>query len=244
MAEVNDLSHSNSIPTPHISCADASQIAETVLLPGDPLRAKFIAENFLTEVQQFNQTRNMFGFTGMYQGKRVSVMGTGMGCPSIGIYSYELIHFYGVKNLIRVGTAGSLNKNVHVRDLVLGMGACTTSSYVRLFGLPGDYAPICSYELLSKAVKAASDKGFHYHVGNILSSDMFYSYDLPHANTWSEMGVLAVEMEAAALYSNAARGGANALAILTISDSDDEVTTAEERQQSFTNMMEVALEIA
>ena len=244
MAEVNDLSHSNSIPTPHISCADAAQIAETVLLPGDPLRAKFIAETFLTEVQQFNQTRNMLGFTGNYHGKRVSVMGTGMGCPSIGIYSYELIHFYGVKNLIRVGTAGALNKNVHVRELVFGMGACTTSNYVRLFGLPGDYAPICSYELLSKAVKAASDKGFTYHVGNVLSSDMFYSYDTPHANTWSEMGVLAVEMEAAALYSNAARGGANALAILTVSDSDDEVTTAEERQQSFTNMMEVALEIA
>ena len=244
MAEINDLSHSTSIPTPHISCADKEEIAETVLLPGDPLRAKFIAENFLTDVKQFNTTRNMFGYTGTYKGKRVSVMGTGMGCPSIGIYSYELIHFYGVKNLIRVGTAGSLSKDVKVREMVLGMGACTTSNYVKLFGLPGDYAPICSYELLEKAVKAAKEKGFVYHVGNVLSSDMFYGYDLPHANTWSEMGVLAVEMEAAALYANAARGGANALAILTISDSDDEVTTAEERQLTFTKMMEVALEIA
>lgn len=244
MAEINDLSHSTGIPTPHISCGDKNEIAETVLLPGDPLRAKFIAETFLTNVKQFNSTRNMFGYTGEYKGKRVSVMGTGMGCPSMGIYSYELIHFYGVKNLIRVGTAGALNPEVKVRDMVLGMGACTTSNYVKLFGLPGDYAPICSYSLLAKAVKAAEEKGFRYHVGNVLSSDMFYGYDLPFANTWSEMGVLAVEMEAAALYANAARGGANALTILTISDSEDEVTTAEERQNTFTRMMEVALEIA
>lgn len=244
MAEINDLSHSTSIPTPHISCGDKAEIAESILLPGDPLRAQFIAETFLKEVRQFNATRNMFGYTGTYEGKRVSVMGTGMGCPSIGIYSYELIHFYGVKNLIRVGTAGSLNPKVKVRELVLGMGACTTSNYIRLFGLPGDYAPVCSYALLEKAAAVAKDKGFVYHVGNVLSSDMFYGYDLPHANTWSEMGVLAVEMEAAALYANAAKGGANALAILTISDSDDEVTTAEERQLSFTKMMEVALAIA
>lgn len=244
MAEINDLSHSSGIPTPHISCGDKSEIAETVLLPGDPLRAKFIADTFFENVKRFNSTRNMLGFTGEYKGKRVSVMGTGMGCPSIGIYSYELMNFYGVKNLIRVGTAGALSPKLKVRDIVFGMGACTTSSYVRLFGLPGDFAPICSYDLLSKGVKAAEEKGFRYHVGNVLSSDMFYSYDLPSANTWTEMGVLAVEMEAAALYSNAAKAGANALAILTISDTNDEVTTAEERQQSFTNMMEVALEIA
>ncbi len=244
MAEINDLSHSSGIPTPHISCGDRSEIAETVLLPGDPLRAKFIADTFFENVNQFNSTRNMLGFTGEYKGKRVSVMGTGMGCPSIGIYSYELMNFYGVKNLIRVGTAGALSPKLKVRDIVFGMGACTTSSYVRLFGLPGDFAPICSYDLLSKGVKAAEEKGFRYHVGNVLSSDMFYSYDLPSANTWTEMGVLAVEMEAAALYANAAKAGANALAILTISDTNDEVTTAEERQQSFTNMMEVALEIA
>ena len=244
MAEINDLSHSSGIPTPHISCGDRSEIAETVLLPGDPLRAKFIADTFFENVKQFNSTRNMLGFTGEYKGKRVSVMGTGMGCPSIGIYSYELMNFYGVKNLIRVGTAGALSPKLKVRDIVFGMGACTTSSYVRLFGLPGDFAPICSYDLLSKGVKAAEEKGFRYHVGNVLSSDMLYSYDLPSANTWTEMGVLAVEMEAAALYANAAKAGANALAILTISDTNDEVTTAEERQQSFTNMMEVALEIA
>ena len=174
MADVNKLSHVNSIPTPHIACDNPADIAETVLLPGDPLRAKFIAETFLTDVKQFNGTRNMLGYTGNYNGKRVSVMGSGMGCPSIGIYSYELIHFYGVKNLIRVGTAGTLNKDVKVRDIVFGMGACTTSNYVRQFGLPGDYAPICSYELLAKAVKSVEDKGFRYHVGNILSLSLIH----------------------------------------------------------------------
>ena len=234
------------IPTPHIG-AGAGEIAETILLPGDPLRAKYIADHFLTDVTQFNSTRNMFGFTGYYKGKRVSTMGTGMGCPSIGIYSYELIHFYGCKNLIRVGTAGALRPEVKVRDMVFGMGACTNSSYIRQFGLPGDYSCICSYELLAKAVKASEEKGLPYHVGNILSSDMFYDSDFPKTGTsWSQMGVLAVEMESAALYSNAAYGGANALCILTISDSliTGEATTAEERQTSFTNMMEVALELA
>jgi purine-nucleoside phosphorylase len=189
----------------------------------------------------------MFGFTGYYKGKRVSAMGTGMGCPSIGIYSYELIHFYGCKNLIRVGTAGALRPEVKVRDMVFGMGACTNSNYIKQFGLPGDYSCICSYELLSRAVKAAQDRGLTYHVGNILSSDMFYDSDLPKPGTsWDRMGVLAVEMESAALYSNAAYGGANALCILTVSDSliTGEATTAEERQTSFTNMMEVALELA
>lgn len=234
------------VPTPHIA-AKEGEIAETILLPGDPLRAKYIADHFLTDVKQFNETRNMLGFTGYYKGKRVSVMGTGMGCPSIGIYSYELIHFYGCKNLIRVGTAGALQENVRVRDMVFGMGACTTSNYVKQFRLPGDYSCICSYELLRKAVKAAEDKGLSYHVGNILSSDMFYNPELPAVGTgWDKMGVLAVEMEAAALYSNAAAAGVNALCILTISDSliSGEVTTAEERQTTFTNMMEVALELA
>lgn len=233
-------------PTPHIG-AQAGEIAETILLPGDPLRAKYIADNFLTDVKQFNATRNMFGYTGYYKGKRVSVMGTGMGCPSIGIYSYELIHFYGCRNLIRVGTAGALRPEVKVRDMVFGMGACTTSNYVKQFRLPGDYACICSYELLAKGVKAAEAKGLNYHVGNVLSSDMFYNPDLPPAGTtWDKMGVLAVEMEAAALYSNAAYAGVNALCILTISDSavTGEATTAEERQTTFTNMMEVALELA
>lgn len=234
------------VPTPHIS-AKQGEIAETILLPGDPLRAKYIADNFLTDVKQFNETRNMLGFTGYYKGKRVSVMGTGMGCPSMGIYSYELIHFYGCKNLIRVGTAGALQENVKVRDMVFGMGACTTSNYVSQFHLPGEYSCICSYELLKNAVKAAEDKGLDYHVGNVLSSDMFYNPALPpHGTPWGKMGVLAVEMEAAALYSNAAAAGVNALCILTISDSliSGVVTTAEERQTTFTNMMEVALELA
>lgn len=234
------------IPTPHIG-AKEGEIAETILLPGDPLRAKYIADHFLTDVKQFNSTRNMFGYTGYYNGNRVSVMGTGMGCPSIGIYSYELIHFYGCKNLIRVGTAGSFQPQVKVRDMVFGMGACTTSNYVKQFRLPGDYSCICSYELLRKAVGAAEEKGINYHVGNILSSDMFYNPELPPMGmTWDKMGVLAVEMEAAALYSNAAAAGVNALCILTISDSliTGEVTTAEERQTTFTNMMEVALTLA
>lgn len=231
------------IPTPHIS-AGAGEIAETILLPGDPLRARYIAENFLTDVKQFNETRNMLGYTGFYKGKRVSVMGTGMGCPSIGIYSYELIHFYGCRNLIRVGTAGSMQKDVKIRDMVMGMGACTTSNYVKQFRLPGDYSCICSYDLLRKAVKAAEDKGLTCHVGNILSSDMFYNPQMPDYGTpYEKMGVLAVEMEAAALYSNAAAAGVNALCILTISDSlvTGESTTAQERQTSFTSMMEVAL---
>ena len=236
----------NRVPTPHIG-AQAGEIAETILLPGDPLRAKYIAENFLTDVKQFNGVKNMFGYTGFYKGKRVSVMGTGMGCPSIGIYSYELIHFYGCKNLIRVGTAGALQENVKIRDIVIGMGACTTSNYVKQFRLPGDYSCICSFELLEKAVKAAREKGLKVHVGNILSSDMFYNPDLPQMGmSWAQMGVLAVEMEAAALYSNAAAAGVNAICILTVSDSavTGEATTAEERQTSFTNMMEVALELA
>ena len=234
------------IPTPHME-AQVGDIAETVLLPGDPLRAKFIAENFLDHPVQFNGVRNILGYTGTYHGKPVSVMGTGMGCPSIGIYSYELIHGYGCKNLIRIGSAGSMNPKVKVRDLVFGMGSCTTSNYVRQFGLPGDYSCICSYELLEKAVAAAKEKKLTYHVGNLLCSDMFYTPDLPQTGmSWSDMGVLAVEMESAALYSNAAAAGVNALCIVTISDSDltEESMTAKERQESFTDMMEVALALA
>lgn len=174
-------------------------------------------------------------------------MGTGMGCPSIGIYSYELIHFYGCKNLIRVGTAGALMPDVHVRDMVFAMGACTTSNFVRLFGLPGDYSPVCSYRLLERAVSAAREMGLTYHVGNVLSSDMFYApaKQAQGGMTWADMGVLAVEMEAAALYANAAAAGANALAVLTISDSmvTGEATSARERETSFTQMMEVALSL-
>ena len=230
-------------PTPHIQ-AMPGDIAETILLPGDPLRAKFIADTYLENVKQFNGTRGMLGFTGTYQGRPVSVMGTGMGCPSMGIYSYELINIYGCKNLIRIGTAGTFQPYVHVKEMVFGMGACTTSNYAQLQGLPGTFAPCCSFELLEKAVAAAKAKGFKYHVGNILSSDVFYGQNLPHAKTWPEMGILAVEMESVALYTNAAMAGVNALCILTISDGPDEITTAEERQTAFTQMMEVALALA
>lgn len=233
------------VPTPHIDAA-LGDIAETVLLPGDPLRAKYIADNYLEDVKQFNFTRNMLGFTGYYNKKRVSIMGSGMGCPSMGIYSHELIFNYGCKNLIRIGTAGSINPNVKIRDIVIGMGACTTSNYVKLFNLPGDFSCICSYELLKKAVNAAENKNVNYHVGNVLSEDMFYSLDtLENAKKWGSMGVLAIEMEIAALYANAAAGGANALGILTISDSilTGEETTSAEREKSFTDMMEIALSI-
>jgi purine-nucleoside phosphorylase len=216
------------------------------LLPGDPLRAKYIAENYLEGAQQFNSVRNMFGYTGTYKGRRVSVMGTGMGMPSIGIYSYELIHFYGVKNLIRIGSAGSMQADIKVRDIVIGMSASTNSNYAVQFGMPGTYAPTASWELLQKAVAAAKAKGIEPKVGNILSSDTFYNDDTESWKKWARMGVLAIEMEAAALYMNAARAGVNALCILTISDSivSHEETTSEERQKTFTQMMEIALEIA
>ncbi|MGP1348977.1 MAG: purine-nucleoside phosphorylase [Stomatobaculum sp.] len=235
------------VPTPHIE-AQLGEIAETILLPGDPLRAKFIAENFLTEAKLFNSVRNMLGYTGNYRGKRVSVMGTGMGCPSIGIYSYELIHFYGAKNLIRVGTAGSIHPELRVGELVFGLGACTTSNFPSLTELPGHFAPVCSYRLLREAVDRAETRGLNYRVGNILSSDMFYgpAEGADAAKRWAAAGVLAIEMEAAALYTNAAFGAADALTILTISDHllTGESTNAAERQSSFTDMMEVALSLA
>ena len=234
------------IPTPHICCTEQGIIAETVLLPGDPLRAKYIADNFLEDVVQFNTVRNMFGYTGTYKGKKISVMGSGMGIPSIGIYSYELIHFYGVKNLIRIGSCGSLQEDVKIRDVIIGMGACTNSNYASQYNLPGTYAPIASYELLSKAIKVAAEKEIDVKVGNILSSDIFYDADADSWKKWAKMGVMGVEMEAAALYMNAAYAGVNALCILTVSDSlvTHEVTTAEERQNTFTKMMEIALELA
>ena len=241
------MSVKSNVPTPHIE-ARAGEIAETILLPGDPLRAKYIAGNFLSDVKQFNSVRNMFGYTGTYEGRPVSVMGTGMGCPSMGIYSYELIHFYGVKNLIRVGTAGSIHPDVHIRDLVFGIGACTTSNFPALMELPGVFAPVCSFELLRKGVEKAEQMDLRYKVGNILSSDMFYGpAEGPEASKkWASMGVLAIEMEAAALYTNAAYGNARALTVLTISDHllTGETTSAEERQNSFTDMMQVALSLA
>ena len=233
------------IPTPHIG-AKLGEIAKTVLMPGDPLRAKFIADNFLEDVVQFNSIRNMFGYTGTYKGKRISVMGGGMGMPSIGIYSYELFNFYGVDNIIRIGTAGSIADKLNLRDVVIGLGASTNSSYAAQYNLPGTFAPIASYDLVSSAVEAAKAKNINAVVGNILSSDTFYSADKTALDRWKSMGILAVEMEAAALYMNAAEAGKNALCILTISDCPlrGESLPAEDRQVSFTEMMKIALEIA
>ncbi len=230
-------------PTPHIG-AQYGEIAETVLMAGDPLRAKFIADNFLTNPVQFNEVRGMLGYTGTYGGKRVSVMGHGMGIPSIGIYSYELYNFYGVKTIIRVGSAGSYHPDLKLGDLVIAQGACTDSNYGAQFGLPGTFAPIADFDLLRKAAAACEERGLHYMVGNILSSDVFYS-DNPQSESWRKMGVLAVEMEAAALYMNAARSGKRALVICTISDHilTGEEMSADERRTTFTNMMEVALSL-
>ncbi|MDD4780125.1 MAG: purine-nucleoside phosphorylase [Tissierellia bacterium] len=231
--------------TPHNSALKGN-IAETILLPGDPLRAKFIAENFLTDVEQFNAVRNMFGYTGTYNGKKVSVMGTGMGCPSIGIYSYELIHMYGVKNLIRVGSCGAYDEKLNLFDVILAMGASTDSNYAYQFNLPGTYSATASWELLSKAKKAADEFEIPTTVGNIVSSDIFYHDNPDNWKSWAKMGCLAVEMETYALYCNANRAGVNALTILTVSDSivNHTETTAEQREKSFKDMMKIALELA
>lgn len=233
-----------STPTPHIE-AKPGDYAKTVLMPGDPLRAKFVAETFLTDAVQVNGVRGMLGFTGKYKGVPVSVQGSGMGIPSIGIYSYELFHFYDVENIIRIGTAGSLQPELHIGDIVLAQGACTNSGYAAQFGLPGTMAPIASWSLLRKAWDITREKGLACTVGNVLSSDCFYDASSP-AGKWAQMGVLAIEMEAAALYLNAIHAKKNALAILTVSDEvfTGRETTAQERQTAFTHMMEVALETA
>ncbi|CEQ20832.1 purine nucleoside phosphorylase [[Clostridium] sordellii] len=234
------------VPTAHNN-AKLGDIAETILLPGDPLRAKFIAETFLDNPVMYNTVRGMYGYTGYYKGKKISVQGSGMGIPSIGIYSYELINFYGVKNLIRVGSAGAINENLKVHDIVIGMGACTDSNYANQFNLPGTFAPIASYDLLKKSIDIANSKNINVTVGNIVSNDVFYSDSgLDNLAKWNKMGVLAVEMESAALYMNAARAGVNALCILTISDCPftGEECSAHERQVAFTKMMEIALELA
>lgn len=232
-------------PTPHNE-AKNGDIAQTVLMPGDPLRAKFVAENYLQDVTCFNTVRNMLGFTGTYHGKKVSVMGGGMGIPSIGIYSYELFHFYGVEQIIRIGSAGGLSDDVRVHDLVMGMGACTDSNYASQFGLPGAFAPVADFGLLRSAVHAAESRGISYKVGNLVSSDVFYNDNFNVNEAWKKMGCLAVEMEAAGLYMNAARCGKKALCLVTVSDHifTGESLSANERQTSFRDMMEVALEIA
>lgn len=234
-----------STPTPH-NGAHYGDIAKTVLMPGDPLRAKYIADHYLEDVRTFNEVRNMLGFTGTYQGQPVSVMGGGMGMPSIGIYSHELYEFYGVESIIRVGSAGGIADEVKVRDVVAGMGACTNSNYAHQYQLPGTYAPIASFDLLERAVAAGRDQGVELKVGNVLSSDTFYDDNDQATVSWQKMGVLAVEMEAAALYMNAARANKKALCLLTISDLPlkGESLSAEERQTSFTQMMEIALAVA
>lgn len=232
-------------PTPHID-AKPEDFARTVLMPGDPLRAKFIAETYLNDAALVNNVRGIHGYTGTYNGMRVSVMASGMGMPSIGIYSYELYNFFGVENIIRVGTAGAINPNVKVRDIVIAMGACTNSNYASQYGLPGTFAPTASYGLMKTAIDNAEKHGAAYHVGSCLSSDTFYCDDPTATEKWAKMGVLCIEMEAAALYMNAARCGKNALGIFTVSDHilTGEATTAEQRQSSFTQMMEIALDTA
>lgn len=234
-----------SVPTPHIS-AQKGDFAKTVLMPGDPLRAKFIAETFLEEARLVNNVRGIGGYTGFYQGKRVSVMASGMGMPSMGIYSYELFRFYEVDHIIRIGTAGAIRADIKLRDVVAGMGACTNSSFAQQYQLPGDYAPIASYRMLKTAVDTAKQLGIDLIVGNLYSSDTFYDERKDGLLRWQKMGVLAIEMEAAALYMNAALTGKEALAICTISDCPltGESSSSEERQTSFTQMMEIALQTA
>lgn len=234
----------SNVPTPHNS-GKIGDFAPTVLMPGDPLRAKFIAETFLEDAVLVNNVRGVHGYTGTYKGKKVTIMASGMGMPSIGIYSYELFNFYGVENIIRIGSAGAMQKDINVRDIVIGVGACTNSNYGSQYSLPGTFAPIASYKLVKKADEAAKKLGLNVHFGNVLSSDTFYD-DSNSTMQWAKMGVMAVEMEAAALYMNAARAGKNALCICTISDSivTGEALPAEDRQVSFKEMMELALEIA
>lgn len=232
------------MPTPHNS-AQKGDIAKTVLMPGDPLRAKFIAETYLENPVCYNEVRGMLGFTGTYKGVPVSVQGSGMGMPSMGIYSHELYHEYDVENIIRIGTAGAIADNINLREVLIAVSASTNSNYGAQYRLPGTYAPTASWKLISAAVKSAEEKGCIFHAGNILSSDTFYD-DANSLAEWNKMGVLGIEMESAALYMNAARAGKNALCILTVSDCPlrNLSTTAEERQTSFRDMMEIALETA
>lgn len=231
-------------PTAH-NGAKQGEIAKTVLMPGDPLRAKYIAETYLENPVLVTSVRNMFGYTGTYKGREISVMGGGMGMPSVGIYTYELFHFYGVEQIIRIGSAGALQDGVKLMDVVIGMGACTDSNYAAQYQLPGTFAPIADYGLLEKAVNTARAQGVSVKVGNILSSDIFYNDDDEVNAKWRKMGVMAVEMEAAALYMNAARAGKKALCMLTISDHlfRQESISASERQSGFGQMMEIALEL-
>ena len=238
--------------TPHINVANEIGFGKTVLMPGDPLRAKFIAENFLENPVLVNNVRGVNGYTGYYKGVKVSVMASGMGMPAIGIYSHELFNFFGVENIIRVGSAGSIQENIKLYDIVIGQGACTDSNWAKQYHLPGTFAPIADFDMICEAVKACKEHGATYHVGNINSSDVFYGdhaevpAGLDTIYNQKKMGVMALEMEAAALYMNAARYGKRGLCICTISDHvlKGVETSAEERQNSFTQMMRIALDVA
>lgn len=231
--------------TPHNN-ANKGDIAKTVLMPGDPLRAKYIAENYLTDVKCYNTVRNMLGFTGLYNGKKISVQGSGIGMPSIGIYSYELFTEYDVDAIIRVGTIGGIADNIELRDIILAEGACTDSAYAQQYKLNGTFAPVASFNLLRSAVENAEKINLKYHVGNVLSSDKFYNDDKDATKNWLKMGVLGVEMEAAALYMNAARLGKQALCIATVSDHifKNTATSAKERETSFNDMIKLSLSVA
>ena len=230
----------------HIGAENDGTIAKSILLPGDPLRAKFIAENFLEDAKCFNEIRNMLGYTGRYKGVPVSVMGTGMGMPSMGIYSYELMKDYGVENLIRVGTGGAFFEDLKIGDIVVGLAASTDSNYAHTYQLPGSFAPNASWEILKKIIKAGDKTGIEFKAGNIVSCDVFYEIGDDWWKKWAFMGVMAVEMEAAALYMNAAHLRRNAAAMISISDHfiTGEKASPEERQSTFTNMMKLALEAA
>ena len=232
------------IPTPHIGAREG-EIAEKVIMAGDPLRAKFMAETFLENPVQYNSVRGILGYTGTYKGKRVSVQGHGMGIPSIGIYTYELYNFYGVKSIIRTGSAGAYQPDLQLGDVMIAIGACTDSNYAAQYNLPGTFSPTADFDMARAAVEKAEQMGIRYRVGNILSSDVFYGDDAERWKEWQKMGVMGVEMEAAALYMNASRSGNKALCICTVSDSlvTGEACSAEQRQTSFTNMMEIAFEI-
>ncbi len=233
------------VPTPHIE-AKEGDFAKTVLMPGDPQRAKFIAEEYLEDARLVNQVRGMLGYTGKYKGKEISVMGSGMGMPSMGIYSYELFHFYGVDNIIRIGSAGGIQDDVDVMDVVIAMGASMVSSYAEQFGCPGYLAPLADYHLLSTAAECAKDAGVTAKIGNVLSEDAFYSERPGGKDCFRKMGVLAVEMESGALYLNAARAGKRALCILTISDHiyKPDKLTSKQRETGFGKMIGIALETA
>ena len=229
-------------PTPHIN-ATPDDFAKTVLMPGDPLRSKFIAENFLEDAILINNVRGIHGYTGKYKGERVSVMASGMGMPSIGIYSYELYNFFGVENIMRIGSAGAMSESVKVRDIIFGMGASTTTNFAVQYSLEGTFAPIADYKMMKIAIEEAERIGARYSVGNLLSSDIFYNANPDATKKWQQLGV---EMEAAALYMNAAYAGKRALAICTVSDHliTGESLDSEARQNSFTEMMEIALNTA